>query len=39
MVPSTSKVIEGLGEKNHKHVLVVPVAFTSDHIETLVMYI
>eukprot|EP00039_Didymoeca_costata_P012679 m.183628 g.183628 ORF g.183628 m.183628 type:complete len:423 (-) comp15548_c0_seq1:4409-5677(-) len=35
MVPSTSKVIEGLGEKNHKHVLVVPVAFTSDHIETL----
>lgn len=35
MVPSTSKVIEGLGKRNQKHVLVVPVAFTSDHIETL----
>lgn len=35
MVPSTSKVIEGLGKRNSKHVLVVPVAFTSDHIETL----
>ena len=36
MVPSTTKVIEGLGKRNSKHVLVVPVAFTSDHIETLV---
>lgn len=35
MVPSTTKVIEGLGKRNSKHVLVVPVAFTSDHIETL----
>jgi len=35
MTPSTSKVIEGLGKRNSKHVLVVPVAFTSDHIETL----
>ena len=24
-----------LGERGHKHVLVVPIAFTSDHIETL----
>ena len=36
MVPSTADVIEGLGKRNSKHVLVVPVAFTSDHIETLV---
>lgn len=35
MVPSTSKVIEGLGKRNQRHVLVVPVAFTSDHIETI----
>lgn len=33
--PSTEKVIKGLGAKGHKHVLVVPIAFTSDHIETL----
>lgn len=35
MVPSTSEVIEKLGKKGTKNVLVVPVAFTSDHIETL----
>mmetsp|Transcript_18012 Transcript_18012/g.31838 ORF Transcript_18012/g.31838 Transcript_18012/m.31838 type:complete len:419 (-) Transcript_18012:1031-2287(-) len=35
MVPSTGTVLENLGKKGHKHVLVVPVAFTSDHIETL----
>jgi ferrochelatase len=35
MSPSTSSVIEQLGKKGVRHVLVVPVAFTSDHIETL----
>lgn len=35
MSPSTSTVIEQLGKKGVRHVLVVPVAFTSDHIETL----
>jgi ferrochelatase len=33
--PSTETVLENLGEKKRKHVLVVPIAFTSDHIETL----
>jgi ferrochelatase len=33
--PSTEKVIENLGSKRRKHVLVIGVAFTSDHIETL----
>lgn len=33
--PSTERVIRQLGERGHKHVLVVPIAFTSDHIETL----
>jgi ferrochelatase len=33
--PSTEKVIHRLGEKGCKDVLVVPIAFTSDHIETL----
>lgn len=33
--PSTEKVLEMLGEKKRKNVLVVPIAFTSDHIETL----
>lgn len=35
MVPSTADVLESLGKRGHKAVLVVPVAFTSDHIETL----
>jgi len=35
MVPNTAAVLENLGKKGNKHVLVVPVAFTSDHIETL----
>jgi protoporphyrin/coproporphyrin ferrochelatase len=35
MGPQTSDVIEGLGRQGHKHVLIVPIAFTSDHIETL----
>jgi protoporphyrin/coproporphyrin ferrochelatase len=33
--PSTEQVIRRLGERGHRHVLVVPIAFTSDHIETL----
>ena len=33
--PSTEKVIESLGEKKRRNVLVVGIAFTSDHIETL----
>lgn len=33
--PSTEDVIEELGKKKRKNVLIVPVAFTSDHIETL----
>ena len=33
--PSTEDVIENLGSKKRKNVLVVPIAFTSDHIETL----
>lgn len=33
--PQTEDAIKGLGKKGHKHVLLVPIAFTSDHIETL----
>lgn len=33
--PQTDKVLEGLGEKGKKNVLVVPIAFTQDHVETL----
>lgn len=33
--PSTERVIRQLGAKGRRHVLVVPIAFTSDHIETL----
>jgi len=33
--PSTERVIRNLGARGHKHVLVVPIAFTTDHIETL----
>jgi ferrochelatase len=33
--PRTEQVIRRLGARGHKHVLVVPIAFTSDHIETL----
>lgn len=32
---STEKVIRDLAAQGHKNVLVVPIAFTSDHIETL----
>lgn len=33
--PSTETVIEQLGAKRRRNVLIVPIAFTSDHIETL----
>ncbi len=33
--PSTESVIRQLGARGQRHVLVVPIAFTSDHIETL----
>jgi protoporphyrin/coproporphyrin ferrochelatase len=33
--PSTAQVIRRLGARGEKRVLVVPIAFTSDHIETL----
>jgi ferrochelatase len=33
--PSTGQVIQRLGARGEKRVLVVPIAFTSDHIETL----
>ena len=33
--PSTERVIKRLGARGQKQVLVVPIAFTSDHIETL----
>jgi len=33
--PHTEQVIRRLGERGRKHLLVVPIAFTSDHIETL----
>lgn len=35
MVPNTANVLKSLGDAGHKTVVVVPVAFTSDHIETL----
>ena len=33
--PQTDEVIEGLAKKGKKNMLLVPIAFTSDHIETL----
>ena len=33
--PSTDKMIETLATEGRKHLLVVPISFTSDHIETL----
>ncbi|EPY50068.1 ferrochelatase [Schizosaccharomyces cryophilus OY26] len=35
MSPSTEDVIQQLGKQGHKNMILVPVAFTSDHIETL----
>ena len=33
--PPTDSAIEGLAAKGKKNILLVPIAFTSDHIETL----
>jgi len=33
--PQTSDAIKGLAKKKHNNMLLVPIAFTSDHIETL----
>ena len=33
--PQTDDVIKGLCERGKKNLLLVPIAFTSDHIETL----
>jgi ferrochelatase len=33
--PSTERVIRALGAQRRRNVLVIPIAFTSDHIETL----
>jgi len=33
--PETSAAIRGLAANKHKNLLLVPIAFTSDHIETL----
>ncbi|WFD43308.1 hypothetical protein MPSI1_001969 [Malassezia psittaci] len=33
--PQTADTVEGWAKKGYKHVLAVPIAFTSDHIETL----
>ena len=35
MGPNTSSVIAGLARAGHRRVLAVPIAFTSDHVETL----
>uniref|UniRef100_M4BVJ6 Ferrochelatase, mitochondrial n=1 Tax=Hyaloperonospora arabidopsidis (strain Emoy2) TaxID=559515 RepID=M4BVJ6_HYAAE len=35
MGPSTSDVIKYYGKQGHKNVMAVPIAFTSDHVETL----
>jgi len=33
--PQTGTSIKGLGAKGHNNIALVPIAFTSDHIETL----
>merc|ERR1712093_678952 len=33
--PQTSDAIKGMAKKKHDNILLVPIAFTSDHIETL----
>jgi protoporphyrin/coproporphyrin ferrochelatase len=35
MGPPTSEVLKGLGKQGHRYILLVPIAFTSDHVETL----
>ncbi|GBD92106.1 ferrochelatase [bacterium BMS3Abin04] len=33
--PSTDQMIENLAKEGHKNLLIIPISFTSDHIETL----
>jgi ferrochelatase len=33
--PRTDLALEGLAKSGHKHVMMIPIAFTSDHVETL----
>jgi ferrochelatase len=33
--PATDQMIEELAEKGKKHLLIVPISFVSDHVETL----
>jgi ferrochelatase len=33
--PRTDHALEGLAKAGHKHVMLIPIAFTSDHVETL----
>lgn len=33
--PQTGEVLDGLAKQGHKHAMAVPIAFTTDHIETL----
>ncbi len=33
--PSTDKMIERLAKEGHKNLLIIPISFTSDHVETL----
>lgn len=33
--PSTSEMIEKLGVENKKHLLIIPISFVSDHVETI----
>eukprot|EP00808_Paulinella_micropora_P021264 g7773.t1 len=35
ITPKTGEVLQNYGKRGHKDVLVVPVAFTCDHVETL----
>lgn len=35
LTPSTADTIQGLGKQGYKNILIVPIAFTSDHVETL----
>ena len=35
LTPSTSDCIKGFAKQGHKQLMLVPIAFTSDHIETL----
>ena len=35
LTPQTDEAIKGLAKRGKKHLLLVPIAFSSDHIETL----